>query len=284
MILICVYVFFSTTNISLLSERASSCKQCFLLKRLALMNQHQDLQEAERNIAKKEASDNTPLNSAYNNILSPLYSYDAFAPGSLTNNSQRQTGDLFHKDSVSDLSSVCKNSQNPLSTETQEGYSIIRASKLFSLFSSLDLNLSSLVFSIETPRRIFTYFSSFLGYNDQNSTDMESDTESIFEEENEPLPTPSTPEIIEVNSSFAMSSPSFFSSILTHHSLADRLPAYLNLIVTNGKLSVVGLLAVYFVLLGFWFPLWLLSYALSELGVYITLVLSGFKIGRSVLR
>jgi len=248
------------------------------------MNQHQDLQEAERNIAKKEASDNTPLNSAYNNILSPLYSYDAFAPGSLTNNSQRQTGDLFHKDSVSDLSSVCKNSQNPLSTETQEGYSIIRASKLFSLFSSLDLNLSSLVFSIETPRRIFTYFSSFLGYNDQNSTDMESDTESIFEEENEPLPTPSTPEIIEVNSSFAMSSPSFFSSILTHHSLADRLPAYLNLIVTNGKLSVVGLLAVYFVLLGFWFPLWLLSYALSELGVYITLVLSGFKIGRSVLR
>lgn len=71
---------------------------------------------------------------------------------------------------------------------------------------------------------------------------------------------------------------------LTIPTLADYLPTYLSIIVTNGKAAALGLLAAYVVLVILWAPMWVMSYILTEPGVYCGIVFLIFKTGRVVLR
>mmetsp|Transcript_4365 Transcript_4365/g.6292 ORF Transcript_4365/g.6292 Transcript_4365/m.6292 type:complete len:916 (+) Transcript_4365:298-3045(+) len=67
-------------------------------------------------------------------------------------------------------------------------------------------------------------------------------------------------------------------------SAADSLPTFLSVIVTNGKLAVLGVLIAYCVFVSLWFPFWLLSFVVTEWGVYALFVGTVFLIGRMIVR
>lgn len=67
-------------------------------------------------------------------------------------------------------------------------------------------------------------------------------------------------------------------------SAADSLPPFLSLIATNGKLAVLGLLLFYCLFVSLWFPFWLLSFVVTEWGVYALFVGTVFLIGRMIVR
>lgn len=65
---------------------------------------------------------------------------------------------------------------------------------------------------------------------------------------------------------------------------ADALPSLFYFIVTEGKTTTIATVAAYFVFVALWLPFWLLSFVLTEWGVYALAIATVFLIGRSVLR
>ena len=57
-----------------------------------------------------------------------------------------------------------------------------------------------------------------------------------------------------------------------------------SLILTNGKYAAMGLPAAWLILSAMWAPLWLLSFAVTELGIYVLLVGTVYKAGRALIR
>ncbi|KAL3925460.1 MAG: hypothetical protein SGILL_000401 [Bacillariaceae sp.] len=66
--------------------------------------------------------------------------------------------------------------------------------------------------------------------------------------------------------------------------LADALPPILHPVVMSGKWSVALFFGGYFLCVLLWLPFWLLSFAVSELGVYAIAVATVFLVGRAVIR
>mmetsp|Transcript_87929 Transcript_87929/g.179375 ORF Transcript_87929/g.179375 Transcript_87929/m.179375 type:complete len:963 (-) Transcript_87929:489-3377(-) len=66
--------------------------------------------------------------------------------------------------------------------------------------------------------------------------------------------------------------------------LADALPAILQPVVSNGRMSVLVFFGGQFLLFLFWLPFWILSFVVSELGVYITAMCAIFLAGRAIIR
>jgi len=65
---------------------------------------------------------------------------------------------------------------------------------------------------------------------------------------------------------------------------ADSLPILLAGIANNGKYAVLGLLSAYFIFITICFPFWLLSFIITEWGVYILFISTVFLIGRIIIR
>jgi len=65
---------------------------------------------------------------------------------------------------------------------------------------------------------------------------------------------------------------------------ADSLPSIFSAVVTNGKISSMVFVAAYLIFVSLWFPFWLLSFAISEWGVYILAIGTVFFVGRTVIR
>lgn len=65
---------------------------------------------------------------------------------------------------------------------------------------------------------------------------------------------------------------------------ADKLPFPLSIVGVNGKLALVGLLAAYLILLILWLPFWLLSFVITESGIYALFVGTVFFVGRIIIR
>ena len=65
---------------------------------------------------------------------------------------------------------------------------------------------------------------------------------------------------------------------------ADALPTIFYYIVTEGKMTAMATAGVYTLFVCLWIPFWLLSFVVTEWGVYALAVLTVFGIGRSVLR
>ena len=72
--------------------------------------------------------------------------------------------------------------------------------------------------------------------------------------------------------------------ILHCKTAADSLPSIFSAIVTNGKISSMVFIAAYLIFISLWFPFWLLSFAISEWGVYLLSVGFIFFVGRSIIR
>jgi hypothetical protein len=72
--------------------------------------------------------------------------------------------------------------------------------------------------------------------------------------------------------------------LLQVRTTADALPSVFQVITTSGKLSAVGFLAGYIIFVALWFPFWLLSFVVSEWGVYAMVVATIFLVGRAVIR
>jgi hypothetical protein len=66
--------------------------------------------------------------------------------------------------------------------------------------------------------------------------------------------------------------------------MADSLPSVFHTIVTEGKMTAMVTVGVYLVFLSLWLPFWLLSFVVTEWGVYALAVATVFLLGRSVLR
>ena len=66
--------------------------------------------------------------------------------------------------------------------------------------------------------------------------------------------------------------------------MADVLPEPLQMIVNSGKLSVAFFLGGYSVILALWFPFWIFTFFVGELGVYCLLLLAVFMVGRGIIR
>eukprot|EP00934_Nitzschia_sp_Nitz4_P003370 Nitzschia sp. Nitz4//scaffold76_size158648//79575//82649//NITZ4_002549-RA/size158648-augustus-gene-0.135-mRNA-1//1//CDS//3329557854//3360//frame0 len=67
-------------------------------------------------------------------------------------------------------------------------------------------------------------------------------------------------------------------------SVADALPGVLGAVVNSGKLSILVYFASNVIIMILWVPLWLLSFVVSEWGVYGCLVALVFMIGRAIIR
>lgn len=65
---------------------------------------------------------------------------------------------------------------------------------------------------------------------------------------------------------------------------ADSLPTVFYYIVTEGKTTVMVMGGAYLLFVALWLPFWLLSFVVTEWGVYALAILTVFGIGRSVLR
>lgn len=72
--------------------------------------------------------------------------------------------------------------------------------------------------------------------------------------------------------------------ILQIRTVADALPAVFQVILTSGKMSAVVFLGGYLLFLALWFPIYLFSFLVSEIGIYILTICTVFFIGRSVIR
>jgi len=66
--------------------------------------------------------------------------------------------------------------------------------------------------------------------------------------------------------------------------MADALPGPLQLVVNSGKMSVAFFLGGYLLLIALWLPFWLLSFLVSEWGVYGMFVCVVFLVGRGIIR
>lgn len=66
--------------------------------------------------------------------------------------------------------------------------------------------------------------------------------------------------------------------------LNDSMPSLLQIITTSGKLSALVFLAVYLTFTLLWLPFWLLSFFVTEFGVYALAVSTIFYIGRIIIR
>ena len=64
----------------------------------------------------------------------------------------------------------------------------------------------------------------------------------------------------------------------------DALPSFLQTILTSGKQVSAGFLALNLLFVLFWLPFWLLSFFLTEWGVYVLGVVSVFFLGRCIIR
>jgi hypothetical protein len=76
----------------------------------------------------------------------------------------------------------------------------------------------------------------------------------------------------------------FVHRLLSISTLSDRLPHVFSAIVTNGKITAAAVVALYLLLMGLWLPFWLLSFALTEWGVYGAAVAFAFLVGRAIIR
>ena len=66
--------------------------------------------------------------------------------------------------------------------------------------------------------------------------------------------------------------------------LADALPPMLQPVVANGKMSVFFFMGGQLVLFLTWLPFWLISFVVSELGLYLLFVCTIFVVGRAIIR
>lgn len=66
--------------------------------------------------------------------------------------------------------------------------------------------------------------------------------------------------------------------------LADVVPAPMQLVVNSGKMSAIVFVGAYLLLIGLWLPFWLLSFLITEWGVYFLVVGAVFLIGRGIIR
>jgi hypothetical protein len=67
-------------------------------------------------------------------------------------------------------------------------------------------------------------------------------------------------------------------------SAADALPTAFHVVVTNGKICALAVLGCYLIFISLWFPFWLLSFLLTEWGVYGLVVGTIFFLGRCLIR
>ena len=74
------------------------------------------------------------------------------------------------------------------------------------------------------------------------------------------------------------------TKLVSIKTLADALPPVLQFVVTNGKITSMCFLGVYFVIVLIWLPFRLLAYFITELGVYAFLILTIFFVGRCIIR
>jgi hypothetical protein len=92
-----------------------------------------------------------------------------------------------------------------------------------------------------------------------------------------------------------LNSPTRFAVAAEHHGgmlyrlvsircVADCLPLVFYTVVTNGKIAVATLLGAYLIVISLWMPFWLLSFVVTEWGVYAAAVGVIFLIGRSIIR
>ena len=66
--------------------------------------------------------------------------------------------------------------------------------------------------------------------------------------------------------------------------LADVLPAPLQMVVNSGKMSAIVFVGAYLFLIALWLPFWLLSFVVTEWGVYALVIGAVFLIGRGIIR
>jgi len=72
--------------------------------------------------------------------------------------------------------------------------------------------------------------------------------------------------------------------LVAFQSAADRLPSAPYAIVTNGKIAALAFLGAYVVFVVLWIPFWLLSFVVTEWGVYALAIVTVFFVGRSIIR
>jgi len=65
---------------------------------------------------------------------------------------------------------------------------------------------------------------------------------------------------------------------------ADSLPTFFAAIVKNGKYAILALLFIYVIFVSICFPFWLLSFIITEWGVYVLFIGIIFLIGRIIIR
>jgi hypothetical protein len=80
------------------------------------------------------------------------------------------------------------------------------------------------------------------------------------------------------------SSGGLLNRLLATRCAADCMPALFHTILYHGKYSLVLLLSAYLILLSCWLPFWVLSFLVTEWGVYLTAIASIFLIGRAIIR
>ena len=66
--------------------------------------------------------------------------------------------------------------------------------------------------------------------------------------------------------------------------MADALPSMLQLVVANGKMSLLFFVGGQIVLFGMWVPFWIFSFLVTEAGVYLAVVATIALVGRAILR
>jgi hypothetical protein len=66
--------------------------------------------------------------------------------------------------------------------------------------------------------------------------------------------------------------------------VSDTLPSMFYTILTNGKFAGMAFIGFFLIMLVLWLPFWLLSFVVTEWGVYATAVGSIYMIGRSIIR
>jgi hypothetical protein len=72
--------------------------------------------------------------------------------------------------------------------------------------------------------------------------------------------------------------------LLSLRYLSDCTPLIFYTILTNGKYAAVAVVSLYLVIILFWLPFWLLSFVISEWGVYLCMIGTIFLIGRMIIR
>lgn len=74
------------------------------------------------------------------------------------------------------------------------------------------------------------------------------------------------------------------ASCLRIRTMADALPPILKPLVANGKMSILFFVGGQFFLFCAWIPFWILSFLISEMGVYCACLATIFVVGRGIIR